>query len=102
MDLSSSYKVGYVLKPHGLKGEVTISLEADAPDFSEVESIFLEKDNRLVPYFIESISIRDTKAFVKFEEVDSMDDAQAISKRALYLPKSTRPVPRRIGRSHRC
>ena len=91
MDLSSSYKVGYVLKPHGLKGEVTISLEADAPDFSEVESIFLEKDNRLVPYFIESISIRDTKAFVKFEEVDSMDDAQAISKRALYLPKSTRP-----------
>ena len=50
MDLSSSYKVGYVLKPHGLKGEVTISLEADAPDFSEVESIFLEKDNRLVPY----------------------------------------------------
>lgn len=91
MDLSSSYKVGYVLKPHGLKGEVTISLEADAPDFSEVESIFLEKDNRLVPYFIESISIRDTKAFVKFEEVDSMNDAQAISKRALYLPKSTRP-----------
>ncbi|RAW02811.1 ribosome maturation factor RimM [Pseudochryseolinea flava] len=91
MDINSSYKVGYVLKPHGLKGEVTISLEDDAPDFSAIESVFLEKDNRLVPYFIESISIRDAKAFVKFEEVDTMDAAQAISKRALYLPKSSRP-----------
>jgi 16S rRNA processing protein RimM len=43
-----------------------------------------------VPYFIESISIRDTKAYVKFEDIDSIDDAQGISKRALYLPKSTR------------
>jgi 16S rRNA processing protein RimM len=91
MDLSSSYKVGYVLKPHGLKGEVTISLDAEAPDMAELESVFLEKDNRLIPYFIESISIRDTKAFVKFEDIDSMNDAQEICKRALYLPKSSRP-----------
>jgi 16S rRNA processing protein RimM len=91
MDLSSNYKIGYVLKPHGLKGEVTVSLDADAPDMTDVQSVFLEKDNRLIPYFIESISVRDTKAYVKFEDIDSIDDAQGISKRPLYLPKSTRP-----------
>ena len=92
MDLASSYKIGLVLKPHGLKGEVTISLDADAPDdVAELESLFIEQDKRLVPYFIESISVRDTKAFVKFEDVDTPEDAKAISKRALYLPKSSRP-----------
>src|SRR5690242_9926636 len=91
MDIASSYKIGLVLKPHGLKGEVTISIDADAPDVSELESLFLEKDNRLIPYFIESISVRDAKAFVKFEDVNTPEEAKAISKHALYLPKSTRP-----------
>lgn len=91
MDIASSYKIGLVLKPHGLKGEVTISIDEDAPDVSELESVFLEKDNRLVPYFIESISVRDAKAFVKFEDVNTPEEAKAISKRALYLPKSSRP-----------
>jgi 16S rRNA processing protein RimM len=91
MDLASSFKIGLVLKPHGLKGEVTISLDADAPDISEIESVFIEENNRLIPYFIESISVRDTKAFVKFDEVDTPEAAKAISKRALYLPKTIRP-----------
>jgi 16S rRNA processing protein RimM len=91
MDLASSYKIGLVLKPHGLKGEVTVSLDADAPDISALESVFLEMHNRLVPYFIESISVRDSKAFVKFEDIDTPEAAKAISKHALYLPKSSRP-----------
>lgn len=91
MDITSCYKIGLVLKPHGLKGEVTISLDADAPDVGELESVFVEMDNRLVPYFIEAISVRDTKAYVKFEDVNTPEEAKAISKSALYLPKSTRP-----------
>src|SRR5688572_18440369 len=91
MDLASSFKIGLVLKPHGLKGEVTISIDDDAPDISELESVFIEVNNRLIPYFIESISVRDTKAFVKFDEVDTPEAAKEISKRALYLPKAMRP-----------
>jgi 16S rRNA processing protein RimM len=91
MDVSSSYKIGLILKPHGLKGEVTISIDSDAPDMTEIESVFIEKDNRLIPYFIELISVRDNKAFVKFEDIDSPEAAKLISKHALYLPKSSRP-----------
>ena len=93
MNIDSSYKIGLILKPHGLKGEVTISLDADAPASAlvEIESVFIEKDQRLAPYFIESISIRGVKAFVKFEGVDTPEDAKDISKRAIYLPKSMRP-----------
>lgn len=90
MDINSSYKVGYILKPHGLKGEVTISIDPDAPDFDDLKSIFIEKNNRLIPHFIQEISVRGSKAFVKFEDIDSPEAATSISKCALYLAKSTR------------
>jgi 16S rRNA processing protein RimM len=81
------------MKPHGLKGEVTISLEDDAPiDFSVLDTLFiLEKDNRLIPFFIESFSGKGTKAFVKFEDVNDPETANKISKKPIYLPKSSRP-----------
>ncbi len=90
MDVSACYKIGYILKPHGLKGEVTVSVETDAPELEDLESVFLERDNRLVPYFIEAASVRGAKAFVKFEEVDSPEAAEAISKTNVYVPKAVR------------
>jgi 16S rRNA processing protein RimM len=92
MDINSCYKVGYILKPHGLKGEVTISLDADFPEnIDDLKSLLVEKNNRLIPHFIESISVRGVKAFVRFEDIHSPESASAISKCALYLPKTLRP-----------
>jgi 16S rRNA processing protein RimM len=92
MEIDSCFKIGWILKPHGLKGEVTVVLDEDAPeDFSPIESVFVEQNKRLVPYFIKSISTQGKKAFVKFEDIDSIDAALKISKHALYIPKSSRP-----------
>jgi 16S rRNA processing protein RimM len=92
MEIDSCFKIGFIIKTHGLKGEVTISLDEDAPkDLSSIHSIFLEKDKRLVPYFIHSISNRGAKAFVKFEDVDSIDAAEKLTKQTVYLQKSARP-----------
>lgn len=92
MNINDCYKIGYVLKPHGLKGQVTIALDAEAPeDIDEVESVFIQAGQQLVPYFLQEISVRGEKAFVKFEDVDSPEAAQAISKSAIYLPKASRP-----------
>lgn len=79
------------MKPHGLKGQVTIALDAEAPeDFSDIETLFVENRERLLPYFIEAISLRGNKAFLKLEEVNSPEEAQRISKSAIYLPKASR------------
>lgn len=92
MTVESCYKIGFILKPHGLKGQVTISLDPEAPeDFSAVENLFVEVKERLLPYFIESISLKGSKAFLKLEEIDTQEDALRISRSALYLPKSSRP-----------
>jgi len=90
MDINESYKVGYILKPHGLKGEVTLSLDPEAPDFAELKSLFIEKEKRLIPHFIESVSLRGDKAFVKFEDIDTIEGASDITKCAVYLPKTSR------------
>lgn len=92
MEIDSCFKIGWILKPHGLKGEVTVLLEDEAPeDLSAVKSIFLEQNKRLIPYFIQTVSVRGRKAFVKFEDIESIEEAKKISKQALYLQKSLRP-----------
>lgn len=96
MDVESCYKIGWIFKPHGLKGEVTVMLEDDAPaDFSSIDAVFLEQNNKLVPYFIETVSGQGKKAFLKFEDIDSPEAAKTISKQSVYIPKSHRPKARR-------
>jgi 16S rRNA processing protein RimM len=96
MEIDSCFKIGWILKPHGLKGEVTVMLDQEAPeDLSSMESVFLEQNSRLVPYFIKSVSTHGKKAFVKFEDVDSVETATKISKQSLYIQKSARP---KLGR----
>ena len=91
MNINACFKVGYIMKPHGLRGEVTLSLDPDFPDDNTaLDTLFVEQQNRLVPYFIESISVRGDKAFVKFEEIDTPESASAISKSPVYLPKEMR------------
>ncbi len=80
------------MRPHGLKGEVTISLDAEAPvDWENLKLIFVEKKSQLVPYFIESISVRNDKAFVKLDDVNTPELASALKGSSLYLSKESRP-----------
>lgn len=94
MTLKDSYKVGFITKPHGLKGEVTVSLDPDSPaDWESLDVIFIEKNNALVPYFIESVSLRSDRAFLKLEEVSTPEAATSLKNLSLYLPKNSRPKP---------
>lgn len=94
MTADACYKIGYIMKPHGLKGGVTIALDPEAPeDFEGIETIFLEVRGRLLPYFIESISLKGNRAFLKLEEVNTPEEAKDISKSVIFLPKAFRAKP---------
>ena len=93
MKQSDCYHLGEVIKTHGLKGEVSSSLDVDFPEeYSELESVFLEQQGQLVPFFIETLQINGNKALVKFEEVDSIEDASALIKCPLHLPLTFLPA----------
>ena len=95
MDIGAGFKIGYVAKTHGLKGEVTIVIQPDCPDLAGVNTIFLDRKGQLVPYFIQSVSFKGDKAFVKLEDVDDIDNAAALKGSSIYIPKTARPkLPR--------
>jgi 16S rRNA processing protein RimM len=93
MNKSDCYFLGYISKPHGIKGEVNVKLDVDNPyEYSEMESVFLEVQGKLVPFFIESISIRDKGfALIKFEGIDNEAQASAMVQSQLFLPLSILP-----------
>ena len=91
METSEYFNIGYVAKSHGLKGEVTIVVGPECPDLEDLKSLFIESKNQMVPYFIESISLKGTKAFLKLEEVNTIELASALKGCSLFLPKSDRP-----------
>jgi len=93
MSLEGYYHIGQITKPHGLKGEVTVLLQPDLPnDVSSLSSVYLGIDDNAVPYFIQDISLKGNKAIIRLEDVETLEDAQGISKHHLYLPLDQRPV----------
>lgn len=94
MNKNDCYFLGYIAKSHGIKGEVSIKLDVDNPyEYSNLESVFIELQGKLIPFFIEKIAIKDKNfAAVKFEGVDSEPQAEGILHAELYLPLSVLPA----------
>ena len=87
------FRLGSVARLHGYKGEVSIFLDVDNPqDYKNLESVFVEIDGKLIPFFLEHLFIRNKGfAVAKFETIDSEKQAQIILKRGLYLPLEVLP-----------
>jgi 16S rRNA processing protein RimM len=92
MDIDSCYQLGYVIKPHGLKGDVSIYIDADEPQaYRNLESVLIQQDNQLVPFFITKIKISGQKAILNLEESNDIEAAQLLKGSALFLPLSALP-----------
>ena len=79
------------MKTHGLKGEVTLKLNPDAPEISPQDVLMIEFDSGHVPYFVEQISAKNNQAFVKFEDVYSIEQSETLKGRSILIEKSKRP-----------
>jgi 16S rRNA processing protein RimM len=91
MDLESCYILGKITRLHGVKGEVVVKFDVDDPyEYEELESVFLEKNQKLIPFFIDSIRIVKDGAIVKFEDVD-LKTAESLVNTSLYLPLEKLP-----------
>ena len=93
MQKKDCFNLGKIAKKFSFKGEVLIWLDTDEPElYDEMESVFVDINNNLVPFFIESSSVhRNDFLRVKFEDIDNEDDADAILGKHVYLPISMLP-----------
>src|SRR6185436_7018168 len=95
MEQSDFFKIGYIARTHGLKGEVTMVLAMESPDLESIRSLFVQHNNQLVPHFVESASTRGSKAFVKLEDINNPDQAARLKGCSVFLPKKERPALKR-------
>lgn len=92
MGFDECYQLGNVVKAHGLRGEVSIRLDTDQPEAYEgMESVFIDMDGKLVPFFVESMVVRNDRAITAFEGVEHVDEAKLLVGKKLYLPLSFLP-----------
>ncbi len=84
------FKIGYISKTHGLKGEVTAIFET-AMEWDGLTSLFLDSHGSLVPYFVEKISGTAEKPFIKLEGIQTLAQASELKGRVIYTTKSFRP-----------
>lgn len=93
MKKSECFYLGRVTKKYSFKGEVIIKLDTDEPEIYEnLEAVFLEMGKDLLPFFIEKSSFqRGSELRVRFEDVKTEQDADAILKKEVYLPLELLP-----------
>jgi 16S rRNA processing protein RimM len=87
------YHLGYVAKLHGFKGEVSLFLDVTNPDeYKKLEYVYIDINGLLTPFFITTYQLK-AKGFasVKFEGIDTENDAKTLQRKDLYLPLSTLP-----------
>jgi 16S rRNA processing protein RimM len=87
------FYLGKIAKKFSFKGEVLIYLDTDEPELYEnMESVFVEFNKNLVPFFIENSSLHKNDFLrVQFEDVDSEEEADSIIGCEVYLPLSMLP-----------
>ena len=87
------FYLGKIAKKFSFKGEVLIYLDTDEPELYEnMESVFVEFNKNLVPFFIENYSLHKNDFLrVKFEDVDDETEADSILNCDVYLPISMLP-----------
>lgn len=95
MEKSNLLKIGYIAKTHGLKGEVTAQLQADALLPEVGAPIMLELNGGMVPYFVTHISVTGSKAYLKFDGIDTIEAATSLKGASLLAEKSLRPKLKR-------
>ncbi|MFT5754754.1 MAG: 16S rRNA processing protein RimM [Flavobacterium sp.] len=93
MQKEQCFYLGKIAKKFSFKGEVLIYLDTDEPYLYEnLESVFVELHKNLVPFFILKSGIHKNNFLrVRFEDVESEEDADAIMNCEVYLPMSFLP-----------
>ncbi len=81
-------QIGYLKKPYGIKGEITIVFDKESYADIDTDFYFLDIDGILVPFFPEEITfVSDTMARVKWMDIDNETMAARYANLSVHLPR---------------
>jgi 16S rRNA processing protein RimM len=92
MTKNECFNLGYISRRVGNYGELAFILDVDTPDnYRKIESVFVELNGALVPFFIKKIQLRGNTATVTIDGIDTIAKAEELIKSSIYLPLSFLP-----------
>lgn len=89
--LSEIAEIGRFNKPHGIKGEISVSVGGNI-DLDDVKCIIVRIEGIFVPFFINSVRPKtaDT-SLITIDGIDSEEKAQELTNRDIYILRSDLP-----------
>jgi 16S rRNA processing protein RimM len=92
MTTEDCFRIGSILKPKGLKGELHIYVDFDGVENIKFNTVFVETAGKLVPYFVESVKyLQKNAAYLFLEDVNTIEKAATLAKKDIYLPNKLKP-----------
>ncbi len=87
------FELGIISRTHGTKGGLVLFLDVDQPsDYYQLESVLVEYGDELIPFFITSLDPgAKQQVFVKFEDIDTQEEAGSLQGCTLWLPLANLP-----------
>ena len=93
MTKEDCFYLGKIVKKYSFKGELLAKLETDEPElYDNLDAIFIDLRDNLVPFFVEASQLHKSNLLrIKFEDIDTEEDADALLKSDLFLPLDLLP-----------
>lgn len=94
MDRSEFIELGYIVRAHGIKGEVRAAFDVyDLAFYKKKKTLYLtEKEGPLTPFAVKSFSLQtDSQAIIQFEGIEDRTAAEGLIGRVIWIPETQLP-----------
>lgn len=82
------FSIGKFTRTHGVSGELAMAFSDDVFDRTECPYLVCAMDGILVPFFLEEYRFKsDTTALIKFERIDTVEQARTFVGHEVFFPK---------------
>lgn len=99
MNKEDCFYLGKIVKKYSFKGELLVSLDTDQPQlYTNIKSLFLDINNRLIPYFIVESQLHKSNLLrIKLEDINTESEAKELIRKKVYLPLNL--LPKLVGKA---
>lgn len=93
MTKEECFYFGKVIKTHGIKGGISVRIDADDPSaYSDIKYFLLEINKKLIPFFITSFSLNRDKVYLTLQDVSTIEQANELTGKEVFLPLEFLPI----------
>ncbi|NOZ46954.1 MAG: hypothetical protein GXO79_09260 [Chlorobi bacterium] len=89
MDKKACIYFGIISKTHGTSGEILLKTNLQLNEYKKLESVFIEINNRLIPFFIDNIRQQtETNFLISFDDIKTEASARKYIGCNIYILNS--------------